>query len=151
MAKILFFSEGVGFQIKQKRLVKNWIISIAESESFHVKQIDFIFCSDVYLLNINKQFLSHDYYTDIITFDRSDSGDKYLESDIYISIERVLENAENLGLGFTEELYRVMSHGVLHLLGYNDKSKIGAKKMRAKESEHISSIGFHVKQNYKIK
>lgn len=150
MAKILFFSEGVDFQIKQKKIVKSWIMSIVESESFHVKQIVFVFCRDSYLLEVNKKFLSHDYYTDVITFEYSSPLAKTLiESDIYISLDRVLDNGNVFGLGFTEELYRVMSHGVLHLLGYKDKDEKDLKKMRNKETAYKPL--FHVKQTYKRK
>lgn len=104
-------------------------MSIVESESFHVKQIVFVFCRDSYLLEVNKKFLSHDYYTDVITFEYSSPLAKTLiESDIYISLDRVLDNGNVFGLGFTEELYRVMSHGVLHLLGYKDKNEKDLKK-----------------------
>ncbi len=150
MGSILFFSIGVDFNIKQKGLVRNWINSLVASESFHVKQISFIFCDDNYLLEINRQYLSHDYYTDIITFDYSSLLlEKRIESDVYISLDRVLDNSKIFGVTFTEEFYRVMSHGVLHLLGYKDKSRQEIKTMRLKESEYTPFNLFHVKQKYK--
>ncbi len=152
MPKIGIFSVGVNFQVKQKRIIKAWMESIVQSESFHVKQINLIFCDDLFLLNINKQYLSHDYYTDIITFDLADSELNIVESEIYISVDSVLENSNNLKLSFSEELYRVIAHGILHLVGYNDKKKTERERMREKESQYIAKLLlFHVKQSYNIK
>ena len=96
--------------------------------------MNYIFCSDDYLLEVNKQYLDHDYYTDIITFDNSEEKGK-LEGDIFVSIERVKENAENLKLAFDVELRRVLVHGLLHLIGFSDSDQELKNQMRAKEDE----------------
>ncbi|MDX1903199.1 MAG: rRNA maturation RNase YbeY [Thermonemataceae bacterium] len=98
--------------------------------------MNFIFCDDAYLLQINQEYLNHDTYTDIITFDNAEKKG-VLESDIFISVERVKENAQNLQIDFEQELRRVLIHGVLHLLGYKDKNKTQEQEMRAKEDEAL--------------
>ncbi|GAB5540216.1 MAG: rRNA maturation RNase YbeY [Salibacteraceae bacterium] len=118
----------------------DWINRIIESEGFASGQIDYIFCTDDYLLELNLQYLNHDTFTDIITFDYTDG--KTVSADIFISTERVKENAEAFKVDFDTELRRVMSHGVLHLTGYGDKSPNQKKIMRNKEEEKIKM--FHV-------
>ena len=113
----------------------DWINRIIESEGFASGQIDYIFCTDDYLLELNLQYLNHDTLTDIITFDYTDG--KTVSADIFISTERVKENAEAFKVDFDTELKRVMSHGVLHLTGYGDKSPDQKKIMRNKEEEKI--------------
>ena len=136
----------IEFHFKSDFLMDNpsyyadWINRIIESEGFASGQIDYIFCTDDYLLELNLQYLNHDTFTDIITFDYTDG--KTVSADIFISTERVKENAEAFKVDFDTELRRVMSHGVLHLTGYGDKSPNQKKIMRNKEEEKIKM--FHV-------
>ncbi len=134
---INFFSEGISFKPQNIRQLKSWIKKIIEQENHILIELNFIFCDDAYLHQINVEYLQHDTYTDIITFDNSDQ-DSHIESDIFISIERVKENAEKLKVSFEQELHRVMIHGVLHLLGYSDKSPKEKTQMRAKEDECLA-------------
>lgn len=140
---INFFNEDITFNLKQKGLVRDWIRSTIISENHRLKQLNFIFCSDEYLLNINRQYLNHDTYTDIITFDNSDVK-LDISGDIFISIERVCENAKELDLNATEELHRVIIHGTLHLLGYSDKSKSSKAQMTNKEDLYLSKRAFNI-------
>ena len=122
-------------------LLKNNIASLLKKEGVKSSHIQYIFCSDEYLLDINKQFLQHDYYTDIITFDLSDNASILLEGEIYISIDRVKDNAKSQQTDWKEELKRVLYHGVLHLCGYKDKTPKDEKQMRAKEDEYLKLFG----------
>lgn len=124
--------------VSQKNKVKSWIKSVAEKRGFKVGEISYIFCCDDYLLDINKTYLKHDFYTDIITFDYTDA--KKISGDLYISIDRVRDNAQELNLGFEQELHRVIIHGVLHLLGLKDKTEEEAKEMRKAEEECLKSL-----------
>lgn len=124
--------------VSQKNKVKSWIKSVAEKRGFKVGEISYIFCSDDYLLDINKTYLKHDFYTDIITFDYTDA--KKISGDLYISIDRVRDNAQELNLGFEQELHRVIIHGVLHILGLKDKTEEEAKEMRKAEEECLKSL-----------
>lgn len=133
---IHFFSEGITFKPKEIRKLKNWIKQVVSKEQNSLKELNFIFCDDQYLHQINVEYLQHDTFTDIITFDNSDT-EKLIEGDIFISVERVEENAQKFALSFDEELHRVMIHGVLHLLGYQDKTSKEKAKMRAKEDEYL--------------
>ncbi len=134
---IHFFTEDIKFDLKNKRSKKSWIKSIAEEEGYKIAEINYVFCSDDYLLDININYLDHDTYTDIITFDNSES-EKIIESDIYISIDRVRENAKTHDIPFEDELDRVLIHGVLHLCGYKDKTKEEEINMRLKENNSLS-------------
>jgi probable rRNA maturation factor len=127
-----FFSEEISFKLPQSVKTSKWIKTISLSEGYKIGELNYIFCSDDYLLEINKQYLDHDYYTDIITFDNSEEEGK-LEGDIYVSIDRVRENAVGLGVDFEVELRRVLIHGLLHLIGFEDGSDELKKQMRAKE------------------
>jgi len=131
-----FFSEDIDFSLPLPQKTKKWIKITAQSEGFEIEGINYIFCSDEYLLEINKQYLDHDYFTDIITFDNSEE-DKKLEGDIYISVDRVRENAETLQVEFTTELRRVLVHGLLHLMGHDDGDDALKKEMRAKEDQYL--------------
>lgn len=128
------------FVIHNKPDYADWINRVIISEGFSVGQIDYIFCSDEYLLELNKEYLNHDTFTDIITFDYTDG--KIISGDIFISTDRVEDNARKFDVEFLNELRRVMSHGVLHLAGFGDKSKEEKKTMREKEEEKIKM--FHV-------
>ena len=129
---INFFSEEIKFQLPQKLKRKDWLKKIANSEGFQITELNYIFCSDDYLYQINVDYLSHHTYTDIITFDNSEESKK-IEGDIFISIDRVKENAQKHDVTEESELSRVISHGLFHLMGYKDKSKEQAETMRAKE------------------
>ena len=113
-----------------------WLFSLIEKHNYELETLNYIFCSDEYLLNVNKEYLDHDYYTDIITFDNSEE-EELIESDIFVSLERVADNANTEKTSFDNELLRVLAHGVLHLFGYKDKSEEDAKIMRSKEEESI--------------
>lgn len=132
---MITFNSETSFTLKnQKKLVK-WISDVISSEGFQVGEINYIFCNDSYLNKINQEFLNHDTFTDIISFDYTLG--KEIGGDIFISIERVLENAEKFNEVFENELYRVMIHGILHFMGYKDKTKKEKTLMRTKEDEKI--------------
>lgn len=141
MSQINYFYEDTDFIINNQEAYTNWIIKSVKSENHTIQSINYIFCSDEYLLQINREYLKHDYYTDIITFNNSKINKK-IESDIFISIDRVKENAYSNDSSFEKELSRVMIHGILHLVGYNDKSKEQQKKIRVKENAYISLFDF---------
>ncbi|MBA4745302.1 MAG: rRNA maturation RNase YbeY [Muricauda sp.] len=128
------------FTIPDKSEYADWINRVIVSEGFVVGQIDYIFCTDDYLLELNKEYLNHDTFTDIITFDYKDGNT--LSGDIFISTDRVQENAVKFDVEFLNELRRVMSHGILHLAGFGDKTKEEKLMMREKEEEKIKM--FHV-------
>jgi rRNA maturation RNase YbeY len=130
---INFFTEDIKFDLTQKQKRKNWLKQIAQSENFKIGELNYIFCSDEYLYQINVDYLNHHTYTDIITFDNSEE-EKLIEGDIFVSIDRVKENAQKLKQEESSELSRVISHGLLHLMGYKDKTKTDAEVMRSKEA-----------------
>ncbi|QRR02844.1 rRNA maturation RNase YbeY [Dyadobacter sandarakinus] len=132
-----FFTEDVDFDLVKPLKTKKWLKSISESEGYAVGELNYVFCSDEYLLEINKQYLDHDYFTDIITFDNSEE-EHVLEGDIYISIDRVRENAATFKADFDLEMRRVLAHGLLHLMGWEDADDDLKKQMRAKEDEVLS-------------
>lgn len=136
------FHYELDFQLVKSENYTDWITRIISSENYLLNRIDYIFCDDEYLLNINQQYLNHDTYTDIITFDYTEG--KNIAGDIFISIDRVKENADKFEVEFFDELHRVISHGVLHLLGYSDKSDEDVVLMRNKEEEKMKL--FHVEQ-----
>lgn len=121
---------------QRRAQLKSVVVKILKDARRPVEAINYIFCSDGHLLDINRQYLNHDYYTDIITFDLSDPG-MPLVADIYISIDRVRANARELGKSFAEELARVIFHGALHLAGYKDKTVADQKRMRTLEDEYL--------------
>ena len=138
--EINFFTEDISYTLKHKTKLRQWIHSIVQSENRAIEEINYIFCSDDYLLNINRQYLNHDYYTDIITFDNTDDYDPGLCSDIYISIDRVKDNARRHQSNFSTELHRVMIHGILHLLGQGDKTPEQKQAMRKREEACLSLL-----------
>lgn len=121
----------------------NTLPVLVETEGCNLGEITIIFCTDEELLELNKQHLSHDYFTDIITFNYNDG--KTLSGDLFVSTDRILDNAKQLEVPFTEELHRVCYHGVLHLVGYNDKTDADCLLMREKENYYLNKL-FHVKQ-----
>jgi probable rRNA maturation factor len=136
---ISFFVEEIPFVLKDKLKIKNWIKAVCLLYNKKPGELNYIFCSDDYLLDINKTYLEHDFYTDIITFDQSESED-IIEGEIYISIDRVKENAENNNIDFFQELMRVIIHGILHLIGFKDKTEEESKKMRLLENQMLEII-----------
>lgn len=141
MPSISFFEEDIHFKLKSKTQLRQWITDTIRAEGFKLNELTYIFCSDNYLLNINRQYLDHDTYTDIITFDNSE-GNNIVTSDIFISIERIRENAVNFNVPEITELHRVIIHGVLHLLGYKDKTPADKQKMTEKEDYYLSRRTF---------
>jgi rRNA maturation RNase YbeY len=141
MPSINFFEEDISFKLKNKTAVKQWVKSTIEAEGYKLKELNYIFCSDEYLLKINQQYLDHDTYTDIVTFDNSEK-DGIIEGDIFISIDRIRENAVKFSSGEINELHRVIIHGALHLLGYLDKTAEKKKIMTAKEDHYLSQRNF---------
>ncbi|WP_420580470.1 rRNA maturation RNase YbeY [Reichenbachiella sp.] len=137
MAEINFFYEDTAFELSHKEIISSWIAHTISSEHHELSEINYIFCSDEYLHQINVDYLQHDYYTDIITFDNSEE-EGIVESDIFISIERVQDNAQDQGIPFEKELRRVIIHGVLHLVGFNDKTDAEQSLMREKENAYLS-------------
>jgi len=136
---IRFFNEDVTYKLPQKQATRLWLKRQAEEEGYAVGDLNYIFCSDEYLLQVNKDYLQHDYYTDIITFDQSEEDDK-IEGDIFISVDRVADNAKQQGVSTDQEMRRVLAHGLLHLCGYGDKTDEEVVTMRAKEDEWISRL-----------
>lgn len=137
MALVNFFSPNIPFLLPNPRKASTWIRSVARTEGFELKELNFIFCSDEELREMNIQYLGHKTYTDIITFDNSDSKNS-IEGDIFISIDRVKDNAEKLNAAFIDELHRVIIHGLLHLTGYSDKTPRKKAEMRKKEDAYLS-------------
>ena len=133
---VSYFTEDIKFSFKEKRLTSRWLKLVAESEIRRLGDISIIFCSDNYILDVNIKYLQHDYYTDIITFDYCE-GDR-LSGDLFISIDSVRENAAFYGTEFADELNRVIVHGLLHLIGYDDHTEEDIKTMRAKENYDLS-------------
>lgn len=136
---IRFFNEDVSFKLPQKQVTRLWLKQQAKREGYSVGELNFIFCSDEHILQVNKEYLQHDYYTDIITFDNSEKTGK-LEGDIFISVERVADNASQVGTLPEQEMRRVLAHGLLHLCGYKDKTKEEATRMRLKEEEWLTDF-----------
>ena len=130
---IRYFTEDVKFVLKDKLANNRWLKMVAGSEIRTIGDVNIIFCSDNYILDVNMRYLQHDYFTDIITFDYCEG--KTLSGDLFISVDSVRENALEYGVEFDEELHRVMVHGLLHLIGYDDLSDEERVKMRSKEEE----------------
>lgn len=133
---INFHVEDIDFKIQQKQKIKNWLKTVVISEGFTLGDLNYVFCSDDYLLKINIEYLAHDYLTDIITFDNSEE-EGLIEGDIFISIDRVRDNAGTFQVSDSYELNRVLVHGILHLCGYPDKTDEEAKLMRSKENHYL--------------
>jgi len=134
---INFFEEDISFKLPDKNPHKKWLKSIAATEGFTIRDLNYIFCSDEYLYQMNLDYLNHDTYTDIITFDNSENKME-IEGDIFISIPRVRDNASIQNTEFILELRRVLAHGTLHLMGYRDKTESEIGEMRNKEDYSIS-------------
>lgn len=130
--------------LKNRTILKQWIKLVIENNNKKVGEIAYIFCSDEQLLKINKEFLNHDYYTDIITFDYSETD--VVSGDMFISIDRIKDNAKILGVAYQEELHRVIIHGILHLLGNKDKTETESENMRKLEDESLSVLSTFIKE-----
>ena len=139
---MISFNYETDFELENEEAFENWIIDIVDSEASAVGEINYVFCDDEYLHKINVEYLNHDTLTDIISFDYTVGN--LIQGDIFISIERVIDNANVFKVSFEEELKRVMAHGILHYCGYKDKTDADAELMRKKEEEKIKL--FHVEQ-----
>lgn len=141
MSSISFNNSGISARLRNKQDLKKFLTSILDKEGFAFKSVSFIFYTDESLLNLNKQFLNHDTFTDIITFTLSEMA-MPIEAEIYISIERVKENAEKFGVSYLSELHRVMIHGILHLCGFSDHTPTLKAEMQNKENFYLDLIRF---------
>ena len=139
--RINFFNEDTIYKLKQKSSTRLWISATINQEGFTLQELNFIFCSDNYLLNINQQYLKHNTFTDIVTFDNA-TKKGVIVGDIFISIDRIKENALAFSVTETDELHRVIIHGTLHLLGYKDKNKADKSLMTQKENQYLSARDF---------
>lgn len=139
---MISFNYETGFELENEEHYEDWIIRVIESEDKTAGEVNYIFCDDEYLLQKNIEFLDHDTLTDIISFDYTMGN--LISGDVFISVERVRDNAQDYNVAFDEELKRVMAHGVLHYCGYKDKSEEDSALMRSKEEEKIKL--FHVEQ-----
>lgn len=133
--EIDFFTEDLSYRLLHKRALRKWLQDVAAKEKQSIATLSIVLCSDEFLLQMNREHLEHDYYTDIITFDYS--GD-HISGDLFISLDRVRDNAKQRGLRLVDELHRVMVHGVLHLLGYKDKTPQEQQEMRQKEDYYLT-------------
>jgi probable rRNA maturation factor len=140
VSSLSFFFEEVRFVKLPKEVLQNNIEFLIKNENKYPGDVSVIFCSDDYLLKINEQYLNHDYYTDIVTFDYVENS--VISGDLFISVDRVEENAGQLGVSFDEELYRVIFHGILHLCGFKDKTNAEKEMMREKEDFYLEKAGF---------
>ena len=140
-SRIYFFSEDIKFSPQVVRKTKAWLKHVVEAENRSLEELVYIFCSDAYPLRINTEYLGHDTLTDVVTFDTTENQ-AVVGGEVYISIERVQENSMKYHVAFEEELHRVMIHGLLHLLGYTDKSAREKKIMRKKEFAYLSLKDF---------
>lgn len=137
--KLVFIYEYAGFSLDNENALADWIIKVAHSKERTIECIEYVFCDDPYLLSLNKKHLNHNYLTDILTFPLQSSP---IEANIFISIDRVRENAITYKVGFEDELHRVMIHGVLHLLGLEDDNEESKNKMREEENRCLEERGF---------
>ncbi len=133
-----FFEDIENLNLPEKKIIK-WLDTIVEKYNFIQGDLSYIFASDQYILEINKQYLNHDYFTDVITFDYTESN--IISGDIFISVDRVKENAESFGVNFIDELLRVIVHGTLHLIGFKDKTDIEKQEMTKQEDESLKLFG----------
>lgn len=136
MSKVRFIHHDRQPTLKNRKQLKLFIEQIFRQESKDLKGITFIFCSDEYLLDINRQFLKHDFYTDVITFDLS-SKDQGIQAEVYLSIDRIKDNAKELNTLFIKEFHRVIFHGALHLCGFRDKNKKDIAQIRTAEDKYL--------------
>ena len=136
---IRYFNDSCSYRLPEKRRTREWLTEVAREEGYKVGEINYIFCSAERHLQINRDFLGHDYYTDIITFDESDlRGEGVINGEIYIDVETVADNAAQFGATRLEEMRRVVVHGVLHLCGQKDKTPRAEREMHRKEDKYLT-------------
>jgi rRNA maturation RNase YbeY len=140
---IQFFNADVEYRLANKTALRGWIEAVIKKEGYSLEELTIIFCSDEYLYKMNVEYLKHDTYTDIITFDLS-SVKSSINGELYISIDRIKENAKTNSVTISNELHRVIIHGTLHLCGYKDKSPQSKKQMTAKENESLKRLQKHL-------
>lgn len=146
---ITYHTEDCTYNLKRRRDISSWIKASASEEGFRTGDIAVVLCSDDHILKVNNEYLGHDYYTDIITFDYSEG--RTISGDLIISVDTVRSNALAFGTDFTDELHRVIIHGIMHLCGYKDKSDSDAKTMRSKEDHYLSRFASMPSTNTKKK
>ena len=137
--QILFFYEKIQFKLQEESKIATWLISCAKEEKQEIALVNCIFCDDDYLLEINKQYLKHDYYTDIITFDYTEENDQ-ISGDVFISVDRAMENSKTFTQDLNIEINRLLIHGLLHLMGYKDKQPEDKRLMTSKEDHYLALI-----------
>lgn len=136
MSLVSFHSEQTDYSVSNESQIADWLVSVCQKEGKSLSELSIIFCSDDYLLEVNQKHLNHNYYTDIITFDYSEEN--AISGDLFISIDRVRENAQVLSVNLIDELHRIIVHGTLHLLGYDDKTSAAKMEMTSKEDFYLS-------------
>ncbi len=135
---MIHFNYETNFKLENEKTISKWILKVIEAEGFKIEEVNYVFCDDDYLHKLNVEFLDHDTLTDIISFDYSVG--KMIQGDIFISVERVKDNAKDFKVSFREELHRVLVHGILHYCGYKDKTNEDAEVMRSKENHYITQL-----------
>ena len=143
---IAFYGADVTVPLKQRKLVRKWLEALALQRGYRIESLGYVFCSDEYLLQMNKEYLNHDYFTDVITFPLVDAGNVVV-AECYVSVDRIKENAIENGVTFVSELLRVMAHGLLHLTGEDDKDPKAETQMRSAEENALQLWLFHVEQS----
>lgn len=133
---IRFHCEDISYTLPNKIATRNWLLQLIKNEGFKSSDINFIFTSDGHLLEVNKKYLNHDYFTDIITFDYGEN--KTVSGDVFMSLDRISDNAKSFNTSQIDETHRVLAHGTLHLCGYKDKTKQDKEQMTAKEDYYLS-------------
>ena len=137
---IKYYTEDCNYRLEGRRAIREWLHAVAAEEGYRIEQINYVFCSAKHLLEMNKQFLGHDYFTDIITFDDSNLKEGFIAGDIFIDIETVRDNARLYGATARQEMLRVIVHGVLHLCGQKDKTPRTEKQMHKKEDKYLALL-----------
>lgn len=140
-SSISFFNADVPYVLRSKNGIRNWLSQVVKKEGFRLGELSIILCSDEYLYKMNVQYLKHKTYTDVITFDQSESKEE-VSGELYVSIDRIKDNAKLLSINILDELHRVIVHGTLHLCGYGDKDPKSKAKMTAKENFYLQKRSF---------
>lgn len=135
---IKYHTEDCNYRLAARRKVREWLHAVAQEEGYRIEEINYVFCSARHLLDMNRQFLGHDYFTDIITFDYSELGEGFVAGDIFIDVETVADNARLYGATRREEMLRVVVHGLLHLCGQKDKTPRANRQMHRKEDKYLA-------------
>ena len=138
---IRYYNESCNYSLPKKRLTSAWLKSLAEQEGYALGEVNYIFCSAEHLLEMNRQFLGHDYFTDVITFDYSDRKvEKVVAGDVFIDVETVADNARIYGATKLQEMRRILAHGLLHLCGQKDKTPTAERQMHRKEDKYLAQL-----------